>query len=581
MRRIAYCVLRSALVYRLPFVLLLIGMSGWWQTAVAQTQSQPPANPDPFVDVSDTAGITAGHKAVWDYKDGHGYLGVGQAWGDYDNDGWLDLYVTGNQTKNVLYHNQQDGTFSVSALSAAVSASTQLSGGAIWADYDNDGWQDLYVLVKGPNILFHNNGGEGFTRVTETAGVGDVGVGQSAAWGDYDNDGFLDLYVVNWTCLPNCTPINFTRHQDRLYHNNGDGTFSDVSTSLAYPKLLGAGFAASFFDYDNDGDLDIYVINDEFQNPIGNVLFRNDGPGCGEGSWCWRDASEESGADVVLSGMGIAVADYDNDADLDIYFSNMLNAFSLLKNQNDGTFADEAEAAGIHFGWTNTVGWGTGFFDYDNDGWQDIYLATTGFLQRDLYLPPEGMHFSHPNYLFRNNQDGSFTDVWAGEKMPSMGFAYADYDNDGRVDFVVGNWNQGYRLFRNEGSQEPNWLTVELTGGGPVNLDAVGAKVIVTMDNGRSQMQAVISGSSLGAGNDTRLHFGLADATIESVEIIWPDGETAVFNDITPNQVWQVTYGDQETNWSGLTAVGLILLLIIITIIILLIRSRRKQAITN
>ncbi len=558
------------------FLFLLVGV-GSLATAVAQTQ--PPANPNPFVDVSEESGITAEHKAVWDDVDEHGYLGVGQAWGDYDNDGWLDLYVTGNQAKNILYHNEGDGTFSVSPLSAAVSASTQLSGGAIWADYDNDGWQDLYVLVKGSNILFHNDAGKGFTRVTDTAGVGDVGVGQSATWGDYDNDGFLDLYVVNWTCLPNCQPINFTRHQDRLYHNNGDGTFSDVSTSLDYAKLLGAGFAASFLDYDNDGDVDIYVINDEFQNPIGNVLFRNDGPGCEE--WCWQDVSAESGADVVLSGMGIAVADYDNDADLDIYFSNMLNAFSLLQNQNDGTFTDEAEVAGIHFGWTNTVGWGTGFFDYDNDGWQDIYLATTGFLQRDIYLPPEGMHFPHPNYLFSNNQDGTFSDVWTGEEMPSMGFAYADYDNDGRIDFVVGNWNEGYRLFRNEGSTDPNWLNVNLTGGGAVNLDAVGTKVIVKSDDGRSQMQTVISGSSLGAGNDTRLHFGLGNAEIDSVEIIWPDGETAVFNNVTPNQFWWVTYGDQDTNWGVITAVGLILLLILVAIVILLIRQRHEQAVTT
>ncbi|MDX1413286.1 MAG: CRTAC1 family protein [Candidatus Promineifilaceae bacterium] len=560
---------------RLPVILLLfLLLVSWKGTDISIAQED--VDSDPFVDVTEQAGITAVHESVWDYEDIFGYLGVGQAWGDYDNDGWLDLYVTGNQTKNILYHNNQDGTFSVSPLSTSVDVLLFLSGGAIWADYDNDGWQDLYVLVKGRNILFHNDQGESFTNVTHEAGVGDSGTGQSATWGDYDNDGFLDLYVVNWTCMPNCDPIDFTLHQDRLYHNNGDGTFSDVSTDLVYDKLLGAGFAASFFDYDSDGDLDIYVINDEFENPIGNVLFRNDGPGCD--SWCWADASEESGADIVLSGMGIAVADYDNDTDLDIYFSNMLNAFSLLQNQNDGTFTDEAEAAGIHFGWTNTVGWGTGFFDYNNDGWQDLYLAATGFVQRDLNVPPEGMHFSHPNYLFHNNSDGTFTDVWSGEEMPSMGFAYGDYDNDGWVDFVVGNWNEGYRLFHNEGIGNANWLTIDLEGGGPVNLDAVGTKVIVTGDDGSNQMQAVTSGGSLGAGHDQRLHFGLGELEVDSVEIIWPDGETAVFNNVPTNEIWQVSYGDQEINSTLIAIVIVIGLVLAAAVLLFVILPKRRQS---
>ncbi|WP_420628495.1 CRTAC1 family protein [Candidatus Leptofilum sp.] len=561
--RIAYCVLRKG------FLGVLLGVFGWLGTAVLQAQS---TTPDPFVDVTAAVGIAAEHTAVWDYEDEQGYLGVGQAWGDYDNDGWLDLYVTGNQADNVLYHNQQDGTFAESPLSPVLSLPQTLSGGAIWADYDNDGWQDLYVLVKGANRLFHNDAGSGFTDVTGTAGVGDTGTGESAAWGDYDNDGFLDLYVVNWTCEPNCDPIDFNQHQDKLYRNNGDGTFSDVSDSLVYDKLLGAGFAASFIDYDNDQDFDIYVINDEYQNPIGNVLFRNDGAGCG--GWCWTDVSAVSGADVVLSGMGIAVADYDNDADLDMYFSNMLNAFSLLQNQGDGTFTDQAEAAGVHFGWTNTVGWGTGFLDYDNDGWQDLFLAATGFVQRDLNVDPEGMMFSHPNYLFANNRDGSFTDVWAGSKMPSMGFAYADYDNDGWMDYVVGNWNEGYRLFRNNGFVLGNWLTIDLTGGGSVNMDAVGTRVVVTTTDGRFQTKTVTCGGSLGAGHDMRLHFGLGQAEIDSVEIVWPDGETVVFNEVASNQLWQVTYGDQEAGGLGGTAVIVAGVLIVLAVAGLLLARR-------
>lgn len=512
-----------------------------------------------FVDVTAQAGITAQHKAVWAGKGfqegaaeegGNSYLGAGQAWGDYDNDGWLDLYVSGGLAENVLYHNEQDGTFAISPYTAAVALPDTISGGVIWADYDNDGWLDLYVLAKGANVLFHNEEGQGFADVTAVAGVGDEGNGQSAAWGDYDEDGYLDLYVVNWSCVPDCDPVDFATHQDVLYHNNGDGTFTDVSYTLVYPKLLGAGFAASFMDYDNDRDLDIYVINDEFQNPIGNVLFRNDGAGCN--GWCWHDASAESGADVVLSGMGIAVGDYDNDLDLDFYFSNMLNAFSLLNNSGNGSFVDEAEAAGVHFGWTNTVGWGTGFFDYDNDGWLDLYLATTEFVQRELGQDPEGMHFAQPNYLFRNNGDGSFSDVWTGQPEPSKGFAYADYDNDGWVDIIVSNWNEGFRLYRNTGGDTAgnHWLTVELSGAGPINQGAIGSRVYITTADGHKMMQEVKCGSSLGAGDDMRLHFGLGQATQATVEVMWSNGETAVFENIAADQIWQVTYDTQPVGGS-------------------------------
>ncbi|MEM7331708.1 MAG: CRTAC1 family protein [Chloroflexota bacterium] len=535
-------------------------------------------NGHPFVDVTAVSGIDTTHEAFWDGKGGDGYLGVGQAWGDYDNDGFLDLYLTGNIAENTLYKNNGDGTFSHSEWSTAVSMPASLSGGAVWADYDNDGWRDLYVLARGENKLFRNLEGEGFEDVTKTAGVGNGRTGETATWGDYDSDGFLDLYIVNWTCEPLCEPIDFTQFQDVLYRNNGDGTFSDVSDLLVYEKLLGAGFAASFIDYDNDLDLDLYIINDEYMNPIGNVLFRNDGEGCG--SWCWTDVSEESQADVVLSGMGIAAADYDNDADIDFYFSNMLNKFSLLENKGQ-VFEDRAEAAGVHFGWTDTVGWGTGFFDYNNDGWKDIYLATTGFVQEDLYLPPEGMHFPHPNYLFHNNQDGTFTDIWQGEERPSMGFAYADYDNDGFVDFVVSNWNEPYQLFHNETAVSQNWLTINLVGGGPINRDAVGSKVLVTTTNGLQQLQVVTCGGSLGAGNDMRLHFGLGNSQIESVEVFWSDGETAVFNSVPINQQWQITYGDQETPKADERIILLILAFLLIAGIILIFQQTNQPKSKN
>lgn len=477
--------------------------------------------------------------------------------------------MTGNRAHNVLYHNNQDGTFSVSPLSNAVSMPDAVTGGAAWAVYDNDGWPDLYVLAEGTNALFHNEAGTGFTDVTTAAGLGGADVGQTAAWGDYDADGRLDVYVVNWSCLPVCDPVDFRLHQDRLYHNNGDGTFTDVSETLVYEKLLGAGFTASFVDFDNDQDLDLYVVNDRFENPIGNVLWRNDGAGCG--GWCWTDVSAEAGANVILHGMGLAVGDYDNDSDLDFYFSDMNNPMRLLQNQGDGTFVNVAKETGVAVGPSAVVGWGTAFFDYDNDGWLDLYLATTKIIQREIYMKPEGMHFDFPNALFHNNGDGTFTDIidtgWADVQRPTKGIAFADYDNDGWIDFMVGDWNQGYRLYRNQGGDraDDHWLTVSLKGSGPVNRDAVGARVYVTTSDGYTQMQEVKIGSSLGAGNDTRLHFGLGKAAINDVRVVWPDGVARIFQNVSADQIWQLNYTDEE-GWrpGGTTAalVGLAVILI-------------------
>ena len=517
--------------------------------------------PEAFVNVTEEADITATHRGEWDQFNpnfSQGYLGIGQAWGDYDNDGWLDLYVTGNIDDNVLYRNNGDGTFSVSEFSNQVSLPGVLSGGTVWADYDNDGWLDLYVVNYGPNVLFQNEQGRGFTGITAQAGIHHTGKGSSAAWGDYNADGYLDLYVGNWSCYPECGdpgPAEHALAQDVLYRNNGDGTFTDVSHLLIYEKLLGAAFAVSFVDYDNDGDVDIYVVNDMLKNPIGNVLWRNDGPGCGE--WCWTDASAEANADTFTYGMGLAIGDYDNDLDQDFYFTNIVNPMTLLQNQGDGTFVDIARPSRTSIGPSPAVGWGAAFFDYDNDGWLDLYVTTTEFIRRQyvsgpggIPAPPETLLVPHPDYLFRNNGDGTFTNAtplrWQRERHPTLGLAYADYDNDGWVDFVLGEWNQGYALYRNiTFERESNhWLTLRLRGGGPVNRDAVGARVYLTTSDGRTQMQDVICGSSLGAGNDLALHFGLGRASIDKVHIVWPDGTERLLDDVTSDQVMEVTYPD-------------------------------------
>ena len=508
---------------------------------------------EPFVDVSEAAGIDAKHRGHWELFErdfAEGYLGIGQAWGDFDNDGWIDLFVTGNQAPNVLYRNQGDGTFSHSPVSAQLQPINALSGGAVWADYDNDGWLDLYVLNHGVNQLFRNLDGQGFADATVFAGVGDMGKGKSAAWGDFDGDSYLDLYVVNWSCFPECGDPNITRDhsaaRDTLYHNQGDGTFVDVTHLLEFNLLLGAGFAASFADYDNDGDADIYVVNDQFKNMLGNILWRNDGAGCG--LWCFTDASIEAGARTFIHGMGLAVGDYDNDLDLDFYFSDMVNGMVLLQNLGDGSFDDVADEAGVVVGPSSAVGWGTIFFDYDNDSWLDLYLTTTEFIQFDIESGPEGMMFEYREFLFRNLGDGAFADVtpkaWIDAPVPSMGLAYADYDKDGWLDFVLGNWNQGYRLHRNTGAAlgNRNWINIRLRGGGDINRDAIGSRVYLRTSTGRTLMQEVKSGSSLGAGNDMALHFGLGGEDIAEVRVRWSNGVEEILRDVAVNQFMIVEY---------------------------------------
>ncbi len=501
---------------------------------------------DIFQDVSRPAGITNNRVPEME-------MAIGQAWGDYDNDGWVDLYVTDPYGPNTLYHSRGDGTFEISEFSTQVALASVYSGGAIFIDYDNDGWSDLYVVNWGENRLYRNLQGQGFEDVTAAAGVGDKSNGKTASWGDYNQDGFLDLYVANWACYPDCGRPS-EGDFDKLYRNNGDGTFTDVSRLLG-TGVTGSGFVASFTDYDNDGDPDIYLINDEFIHPIGNKLWRNDGPGCGE--WCFKEVSREVGAAIKVFGMGLATGDYDRDGDFDFYFSNA-GPMKLLQNQGDGTFKPVEKEAGVEY--PLGIGWGTVFFDYDNDGWQDLYLAVANTTNnRDIAANP----------LFRNNGDGTFTEIacstGVAEPRMSLGVAYADYDKDGWVDLVVGNIDEGYRLYRNTlGEQYPanqaQWLALELVGGGPVNRDAVGARVTLHMPDGSQQMQEIIAGASLGAGNELALYFGLGAPDAQtgpqsalSITVRWPNGLTQQVTDLSPNQRYQITYPESPAGQPGVS----------------------------
>ncbi len=510
----------------LALMLLLVGVALLLQQGYLLQSPDGPAHPAPaFRNVSQQAGITHNRVPSLD-------MAVGQAWGDYNRDGWADLYVTDPDGPNTLYRNNGDGTFSLSPLSEQVALPGVYSGGATFADYDNDGWLDLIVVNWGADNLFHNEGGKRFTDVTRQAGIADYGNSKSASWGDFDRDGFLDLYIANWSCYPKCGR-QMDGDPDRLYRNNGDGTFSDVSDYLG-GGLNGAGFIASFVDYDNDGDPDIYLVNDEFINPIGNKLWRNDGPGCG--GWCFTQVAREAGADSKLFGMGLAVGDYDNNGTFDFYFSNV-GPMELLKNRGGGTFVEVAEPAGVQT--PNSIGWAALFLDYDNDGWRDLYLAVSDTTDhKDIAS----------NKLFRNNADSTFSEAAcaneAADVRPSLGAAYADYDRDGWLDLVVGNIDEGYRLYRNEAGLDSrnHWLALELAGAGPVNRDAVGTRVTLTTPGGPTQILEVINGFGMGGGSELTLYFGLGPDRRADLTVRWPDGTTQIIENVAADQRYRLDY---------------------------------------
>ncbi len=508
-------------------ILALLFQQGYFLTSLkADAQAE-----DLFADVSQQAGIVNSRSANVERA-------IGQAWGDYDQDGWVDLYVTDPKGSNHLYHNQGDGTFVLSPLSSQVALPQEYSNGAVFADYDNDGWPDLFVVDWGQNHLFHNDQGKGFTDVTAQAGlIRNPANGRTASWGDYDNDGYLDLFVANWSCYPNCGRPS-TGDGDHLYHNDGKGHFTDVTEFLS-SKVMGASFVAGFTDYNNDGKLDIFLVNDEFINPVGTALWRNDGPGCK--GWCFTDVSKTANADYKLFGMGLATGDYNNDGKIDLFFTNG-GPMVLLQNQGDGTFKNVARAAGVED--SDQIAWGTVFLDYNNDGWRDLYVA--------VMETANGKDVAN-NPLYRNNGDGTFTqvacNVGVSDVHASMGVAYADYDHDGWVDMVVGNMDNGYRLYRNQGGDlsENHWLMIELQGSGLVNRDAVGARVYVTTADGKRQLQEIVAGSSLGAGNELALSFGLGSVQTADLEVIWPNGEKQTFQHVSADQRYKLVYGAKDS----------------------------------
>ena len=531
-----------------------------------------------FADVAQEAGVAFQH-----FRDPVDRipLGAGVVVFDFNNDGLQDIYVASKPSwgespdqidgANALYRNDGNGSFTDVAEEAGVDELMGLSNGGCAADYDNDGDQDLYVTNWGTSKLFRNNGSGAFDDVTDGAGLGDPDSSyrsMGCAWGDYDQDGHLDFVVVRHMEESDMEALDLrvfylAVRPLALFHNNGDGTFAEVSHLLGdigspgkipgeYGNLWGAGFQPGWVDFDNDGDPDLYVVNDFGRDAQPNVLWRNDGS-TADGIWQFEDISRDSRADVAMFGMGLAVGDYDLDGHFDLYVTNIEDNV-LLKNNGDGiTFTEtaaDAEAGMGAFQRRQRVSWGTVFFDYDNDGWEDLYVAS-GHLDSD----PFTNHRHQPNLLLRNTGEATFENVssisGADDQGVGRGVVYADFNNDGCLDLYVANMGlageeaQSARLFQNNCAWDANWLRVR-TVGTVSNRDGIGARVMVVID-GRTQIREIAAGSSNKSQNMLPAHFGLGQAEkVDTLQIRWPSGIVQILHDVPPNQLLTVVEDPQS-----------------------------------
>ena len=557
----------------------------WRRSLFAQTTAGN-TSPVTFVDVAREAGLHVPN--VWGESTHKKYIleakGSGLAFFDFDNDGWLDIYLTngtrldtvwpaGKAPTSHLYKNNRDGTFTDVTEGSGL-ARTGWQTGVCIGDYNNDGWDDLFCCFWGHNILFHNNGNGTFTDVTRKAGLYQEAErwGSGCCWLDYNRDGHLDLFVANyidfdinkvpaqggsppclWKGVPViCGPRGLPPGMNLLYRNNGDGTFTDVSEQAGILKPGGRySITPVSYDFDNDGWPDIYVAVDSMPS----ILFRNNHDGT------FTDSAVAAGCAFnqdgeEQSGMGVAVADYDCDGWLDIFKTNFSDDTSdLYRNHGDGTFTDATLASGLG-GNRQYVGWGCGFIDYDNDGWPDI-MQINGHVYSEVDSLGIEQKFKNPRLLYKNLGGTKFEDVSAKsgsgilERYSSRGAAFGDFDNDGDVDVLIMNMNDVPSLLRNDGGNRNNWIKIKLLGT-KCNRTAIGARVrVVTGEH--SQINEVASGGSVMSQSDLRLHFGLGKASVvDLIEVKWPTTQKIQkFTNIKANQMLILREGLDLEAWSS------------------------------
>ena len=506
--------------------------------------------------------------------------GSGVALLDYDNDGWLDIYLLNGSTfaalqgkeaapRAMLLHNNHDGTFTDVTEKAGV-ANERWGFGVAVGDYDNDGWPDIYVANYGKNRLYHNNHDGTFADVAESAGVALGGWSTGPTWGDYDHDGRLDLFVPGYVKFdPDhpptegkggisdgacefrsmhvfCGPISLRGERDHLFHNNGDGTFTDVSLKAGVSDAKGYyGFASVFLDVDDDGWLDLVVANDSTPN----YLYHNRHDGTFEDvsypSWF-----AFSGEGRAQASMGIGVGDYNRDGKVDLYVTSFSDDYNTLyRNEGDGSFTDVTFRAGLGEPTIPFLGWGTGFVDFDNDGLLDIFVAN-GHVYPGVDKHDWGTTWAQRPQLFRNLDGNRFQEVapatgsGLAQMLTGRGTAFGDLFNDGHIDAVINNIDSVPALLRNVVKNSNHWLELKLIGGTKSPRDAIGAKIYVTA-GGIRQRADVFSGGSYGSSSEQRVHFGLGQsAKVEKIEIHWPSGTKQELSIPGIDRIYTVTEGN-------------------------------------
>jgi hypothetical protein len=489
---------------------------------------------------------------------------------DYDGDGYLDIFFTNGahlpdlakndaRFSNRLYHNNHDGTFTDVTERAGLRGEGY-SVGAAAGDYDNDGHVDVYVTGYNRNFLYHNNGDGTFTDVTEKSGVTGVSAGKklwsvSAAWVDYDNDGKLDLFITNyldWSFATSrvcgaprkrlsCSPTFYKGEPNILYRNNGDGTFSDVSEASGIAQQIGKGMGVAIADYNNDGWMDIFVANDNERN----FLFRNrGGKGFDEVGVDSFVAYTDNG--VPVSSMGVDFRDWDNTGQPSMFVTALGGeTYPLFHNEGNGLFGDDSYKAGIGFRSFKMSGWGDGIHDFDNDGYKDLFAANSHVSENSDIDGQQ--HYRQANAVFRNLHNGAFLDVssQAGPGMQSRaahrGCAFGDLNNDGKIDVVVSAIGSPAELLYNISPGANHWLMIQ-TIGTKSNRDGIGTRIKVTGASGIVQYNHVTTAGSYASSNDPRVHFGMgADPMVKEVELRWPSGTVQVLHDVKTGQILKVT----------------------------------------
>jgi len=530
-----------------------------------------------FSDITDSAGITFRHNSAPEKKYIVESIGGGVAVFDYDNDGCMDIYFTNALTvdtasdphasRSALYHNNCDGTFTDVTEKSGL-AYPGWANGVVAADFDGDGFEDLYVTCLGHNHLYHNNGNGTFTDITGHAGVDDPRWSTGAAVADYDKDGLLDLFVsnyvdINLSKLPEfgktkfcqyrgvpvqCGPKGLPGAGDSLFHNNGDGTFTNVSKKAGVSDPEGRyGLGAIWTDVDGDGWLDLFVANDA----TGNYLYHNNKDGTFTEIGLQAGVSLDDDG-VPLGSMGVTVGDYLHTGQFGIFITNFSGEHATLyRHDKPLLFTDVSYASKVAPVSTPYVGWGTGFFDYDNDGWPDI-LAVNGHVYPQMENASVGTTYRQRMLLFHNEHDGKFLEVasesGAALMMPraSRGVAFGDLDNDGFIDVVVNNLDGKPTILKNDGGSRNNWITMKLVGSGK-NRDAIGARVKVVSAE-LTQWDEVHAGGSYLSSNDPRLHFGLQKKTkVDLIEVHWPDGRLETVTNVSANNFLVIEEGKGPT----------------------------------